>query len=97
MSARITWTAEAQRTLLDALFEWVNRNGRLPPIIKTTKGASVPDAWKDIAKGVASLAGLDGDKAGKACSLKWTNIRHHLNVRELDGVSLDATTARANG
>ena len=80
---RVFWPGQTWMELTDALREYtVHNNGKLPASIKTTKAATVPQAWKDIAKKCSVTKDLDPNIGGRACSLKWSNLRSSLKVRQ---------------
>jgi hypothetical protein len=79
---RVQWGKQGPADLATAVLKWVKaHDGRMPPALKTGKDAKVNEAWKTIAAGVPACNGIDVDKAARASSLKWTNIRSHLKVR----------------
>lgn len=78
---RVNWGKDGTLHLCEAIQTWVlTHSGRLPPVLKTSRGAKVNDAWKEIAGLVPEVAGIEAEKAAKACSLKWTTIRSDLKV-----------------
>lgn len=91
---RVMWQKDTWKELTAALTAYaVAHSGQLPPSIKTTKSAIVPKAWKEIAKQCSLTKDLEPSAGGKACSLKWANMRGALKVRQTDRPHLLITLA----
>lgn len=82
---RVVWKPEMEEQLQNALLAYVTKHGRLPPQMKTGKGAVVSAAWKEIVAEVPLLK-LQVALAAKACSTKWAKIKKDLKVHSSLGL-----------
>jgi hypothetical protein len=83
---RVSWKPDMEAELQNALLGYVKKHGRLPPQMKTGKGAVVGAAWKEIVAEIPLLK-MDVATAAKACSAKWAKYKKDLKVRASLGLS----------
>jgi hypothetical protein len=83
---RVSWKPDMEAELQNALLSYVKKHGRLPPQMKTGKGAVVSAAWKEIVAEIPLLK-MDVATAAKACSAKWAKYKKDLKVRTSLGLS----------